>query len=629
MCGIAGSFSIGQGAAPDPGRIERLTDRLAHRGPDGTGMFTSPSGRAVLGHRRLSVIDLALGQQPMVSEDRHHAIVFNGEIYNYKELRAALEAQGERFRTASDTEVLLRLLQREGERCLERLRGMFAFVYWNDHTGRAIMARDRMGKKPLFYTRREGTLSFASSLSALRSVVPGAWTIDLAVIDAYMSLGYVPAPGTVYEDVFKLEAGTFAVCEGSAMKVERYWDLGGHEAFEGSFDEALEQLDLLVTDAVRLRLRSDVPLGVFLSGGIDSSLVTAVAQRVSPQPVQTFSIAFDHEAFDESRHAAAVAQHLGTDHRRFSVHADVLDMLPQLAWHYGEPFADSSAIPTWILSQHTRAHVTVALGGDGGDEGFSGYNWYRTAARLSRLADRVPAGVATTLSGAATRVAAGFRHQGLARAGRAFDMIGIRPDSRRFAALRSFVNEREAELLYGSPLLAARSRGHEHVLGRISSLYEATEGSALRRMRVVDIATYLADCLLPKVDVASMAHGLEVRAPLLDQEIIRFALSLPDEYLESERGGKHILRSLLDRYVPPALFNRPKQGFSLPLAPWFRGELRPRLEALCAGGPLLDQGWFRREGLQRILEEHDRGARDHSQRFFSLLMLDMWLQVAP
>ena len=288
---------------------------------------------------------------------------------------------------------------------------------------------------------------------------------------------------------------------------------------------------------------------------------------------------------------------------------------------------DSSAIPTWILSQHTRQHVTVALGGDGGDEGFSGYNWYRTAARLSRLAAYVPPGLASALSRAVTELGSGLRNETLARAGRAFDMIGIRPDARRFAALRSFVNEREARMLYGGLLQEARRAGHDHVLERLTARYETAEGSALRRMRVVDLSTYLADCLLPKVDVASMAHGLEARAPLLDQEVIRFGLSLPDEYVQSPRGGKHILRCLLDRYVPASFFDRPKQGFSLPLAPWFRGGLRPRIEALCSQGALLDTGWFRREGLRTILHEHDVGARDHSQRFFSLLMLEAWLQV--
>jgi asparagine synthase (glutamine-hydrolysing) len=626
MCGIAGVISTDVRARPDRAQVSRLTDRLAHRGPDGTGLHTVPSGRAILGHRRLSVIDLALGGQPMVSAEGQCAIVFNGEIYNYRELRDQLTGAGESFRTQSDTEVLLRLLQREGEACLQRLRGMFAFVYWDDRTGRAIMARDRLGKKPLYYLHRDGVLAFASALSALRETLPGSWQPDLTMIDAYMSLGYVPAPHTVYEDVFKLEAGTYAVVERGTLRVQHYWDAADGVPFEGRFSEALERLDALLVDAVRLRLRSDVPLGVFLSGGVDSSLVAACAQRAAPEAVETFSIAFDHDKFDESAYAEGVARHLGTEHHRFAVHANVLELLPLLAKHYGEPFADSSAIPTYMLAQYARPFVTVALGGDGGDEAFSGYNWYRRAARLSRMAARVPAGVAKTLSGAVTGVGKGLGRESLARAGRAFDMIGIRPDSRRFAALRSFVNDREAALLYDASLLAARRATGEHVLDRLSELYQRTGGSALRRMRVVDIKTYLADCLLPKVDVATMAHGLEARAPLLDHEVVQFGLSLPDDFLHSTRGGKHILRCLLDRYVPPQYFDRPKQGFSLPLAPWFRGELRPRLEALITSGSLMDRGWFRREGLRQLFWEHDRGARDHSQRFFSLLMLDTWLQ---
>lgn len=628
MCGISGAFSADGVTLPDESLIERLTDCLAHRGPDGSGVHVMPGGKAVLGHRRLSVIDLALGAQPMLSPHSSCGIVFNGEIYNYKELRVELESSGVRFRTQSDTEVLLHLLEREGEACLGRLRGMFAFAFWDGSKERAILARDRLGKKPLYYVQRSGTLTFASALSALRKVVPGSWIPNPAAVDAYMSLGYVPAPQTVYEGVYKLEAGTYAVLEKGRLDIARFWSLNSHTPFSGTYDEATDRLGELLEDAVRIRLRSDVPLGVFLSGGIDSSLVTAIAQRLNSEPIDTFSIAFDHEEFDESSYAADVARHLGTRHHRFAVHADVLSLLPRLAHHYGEPFADSSAIPTYILSEHTRKHVTVALGGDGGDEAFAGYNWYRTATRLAQIADRVPAGVANVISSVAAPLGAGLRLEVLARAGRAFDMIGIRDDSRRFAGLRSFVNEKEAAYLYGAVLGEARKAAHEHVLSRLSRLFEQAEGSPLRRMRVVDISTYLADCLLPKVDVASMAHSLEARAPLLDHGIVEFGLSLPDEYLISPDSGKRILRSLLDRYFPRGFFERPKQGFSLPLAPWFRGELRPRVNELAKSERLLDSGWFRRDGIKRVLDEHERGARDHSQRIFSLLMLEAWLEVS-
>lgn len=628
MCGIAGAFTLDGSTLPDKSLVARLTDCLAHRGPDGTGVHVMSEGKAVLGHRRLSVIDLELGAQPMLSEDGSYGIVFNGEIYNYRELRDELESAGVHFRTKSDTEVLLCLLRRDGETCLSRLRGMFAFAFWDGVNERAIIARDRLGKKPLYYMQRRGLLTFASALSALRDATPGPWIPDARAIDAYMSLGYIPAPDTVYEGVYKLEAGTYGILERGTLHTTSFWNINAHTPFDGTFDEALDRLNELLEEAVRLRLRSDVPLGVFLSGGIDSSLVSAVAQKLNNSPIDTFSIAFDHEEFDESEHAAEVAKLVGTNHHRFTVHADVLSLLPKLAHHYGEPFADSSAIPTYILSEHTRKHVTVALGGDGGDEVFAGYNWYRTATRLAQLADRVPAGVANALSSVASPLGAGLRLESLARAGRAFDMIGIRPDSRRFAGLRSFVNEKETSYLYGHSLVTARASAHEQVLSRLTRLFEQAEGSPLRRMRVVDISTYLADCLLPKVDVASMAHSLEARAPLLDHSLVEFGLALPDDYLIYPQGGKRILRSLLDRYFPKAFFDRPKQGFSLPLSPWFRGELRSRVQNLTKSARLLDSGWFRRDGIKRIVDEHDRGARDHSQRIFALLMLECWLEAS-
>jgi asparagine synthase (glutamine-hydrolysing) len=625
MCGIGGAVALRDDARPDRERVRALSAAIVHRGPDGEGLYESPDGRALLAHRRLSIIDLATGQQPMCSPDGRLVTVFNGEIYNYRELRDALLRDGAAFRTQSDTEVLLHRFARDGESCLHALRGMFAFALWDAARRRLVLARDRLGKKPLYYVVEDGCLYFASALNALRQSTSHPWTVDERALEAYLALGYIPAPRTIYREVRKLEAGTYLVVQDGKMREARYWDLSDDPApFSGGFDDAVERLDDLLRTAVSIRLRSDVPLGVFLSGGIDSSLVTAIACRVGEGEIRTFSIGFDHDDFDESPFAARVAAHLGTRHRAFRVQPDVLGLLPSLVAHYGEPFADSSAIPTWILAQHTRREVTVALGGDGGDEGFAGYLWYRTAARLETFARLLPAPV-----NAAMAVAAGGGERGgprLARVGRALAMTARRPAAARFAALRSFVNDAEARLLYAPPLLEARADQRTAPVPQLERLYARCQGTALRRMRYVDIRTYLADCLLTKVDVATMAHGLEARAPLLDHEVITFALSLRDEHLMDGWGGKRPLRALLARYVPRALFERRKQGFTLPLAPWFAGPLRSRLDAMASSPALRDSGWLRPEGITRLIEQHARGERDNSQRLFSLLMLDEWLR---
>jgi asparagine synthase (glutamine-hydrolysing) len=629
MCGIAGGVALRADARPDPERVAAMSCRVAHRGPDGEGVWRSPSGRACLAHRRLSVIDLATGQQPMVAEDDSLGLVFNGEIYNYRELRADLAAEGVAFRTQSDTEVLLHLVARSGAEAVEPLRGMFAFAAWDERAGRLTLARDRVGKKPLYYVVEGGCLYFASSLKALRETVGRGWPLDVGALDAYLTLGYVPAPMTIYDGVSKLEAGTVLTADAAGVRTRRYWSLASEdEPFAGTFEEAVDRTDEILQEAVALRLRSDVPLGVFLSGGIDSSLVAAVAARRSTTAVSTFSIGMDVAAFDESSYAAEVARQLGTEHHLFRARPDLLATLPEMVWHFGEPFADSSALPTWLLAQHTRKHVTVALGGDGGDEAFAGYNWYRTAARLRRVTRAVPApafAVASRTLDATLRT----RMSGSARAGqlrRALAMLGVEPGARRFAALRSFIGPAEAATLYAGPLPAARREAAEGAAGLLVERYRECEGRDLRRMRYVDITTYLADGLLPKVDVATMAHGLEARAPLLDQELVRFGLTLPDEYLVGAAGGKLVLRALLARYLPPALFERPKQGFSIPLKSWFAGEVYGAVAALATSERLVGTGWFRSEGIDQLVREHAGGLRDHSQRLFGLLVLDEWLK---
>lgn len=628
MCGIAGAVALTTDARPDPRRVAAMSCLIAHRGPDGEGLWRSPSGRACLAHRRLSIIDLATGQQPMVSDDGATGLVFNGEIYNYKELRRDLESRGARFHTESDTEVLLRLVEELGAGSVQPLRGMFAFAAWDDRAGRLTMVRDRVGKKPLYYTADDGCLYFASSLRSLEESSPQRWEVDPAAVDAFLTLGYVPAPGTIYQGIAKLEAGMVLEADADGIRQRRYWDFApAADPFDGSYDDAVDRLGELLDSAVALRLRSDVPLGVFLSGGIDSSLIAAVAARQSTVQISTFSIGFDVEGFDESVYAQQVADRLGTNHRLFRARPDLLATLPEMVLHYGEPFADSSALPTWLLAQHTRPHVTVALGGDGGDEGFAGYEWYRTAARLARVTRAVPerafALASSTVGGLLGTAFAGSRRAGQAR--RRMAILGAPDAAHRFAELRTFVSAADARSLYAGDLAEARRNG-PGASQLLAALYQRAGGSELRRMRYVDIASYLADCLLPKVDVATMAHGVEARAPLLDQEVLAFALSLPDEYVMGASGGKRILRTLLGRYLPRELFERPKQGFSVPLKSWFLTEARGTVAALADSERLVGSGWFRADGIRTLVSEHMAGLRDNSDRLYSLLVLDEWLK---
>lgn len=624
MCGIAGAVQfIGHGT-PDLERVTRMTARLAHRGPDAHGYWCSSDQRASLGHRRLSVIDVAAGTQPMTDESGRFALTFNGEIYNYVELREQLVAEGVRFNTASDTEVLLRLLMRDWDLALERLTGMFAFAVWDSERKQLLLARDRIGEKPLYFTVAGGSLYFASTFDALYATASDKPRLDLAGLDDFLTLGYVPAPRTISAGISKLPAGTLLLAGQNGTEQRRYWKIDGEPGpFTGTYGQAVDTLDEMLRKAVRIRLRSDVPLGVFLSGGVDSSLVAAMAAREAAPQILTFSMGFSEARYDETRAAAAVAAHIGSEHRAFQTRFDILDLLPDIVRHYGEPFGDSSSLPVWMLAQHTRRHVTVAVGGDGGDEGFGGYNWYRTAARLRRFRRFVPRTAGVMGVDAAGRVR--HRSQRLARIHRGLTLV-MAGDAERFAALRSFIGPAEAATLYTGDLAEQRLDERRRSGDRLASIFGSSNGSHLHRMRVVDIETYLADCLLPKVDVATMAHGLEARAPLLDPDVLRFALSLPDEWLVNGDGGKRILKDVLFRYVPPQLFDRPKQGFSVPLDEWFRHELKARVEALAHSEPLGDLQLLKSEGITSLLAEHTAGHRNHSQRIYNLLVLEEWLR---
>src|SRR3989449_1031442 len=622
MCGIAGASALQDGAWVDRERLCAMAGLMGHRGPDGEGFWADPRGRVAFAHRRLSIIDIAGGRQPMCSDDGRIALVFNGEIYNYRELRRTLQDQGVWFHTVSDTEVLLRLYERCGSEAVHYLRGMFAFAVWDGTRDELVLARDRVGKKPLYYTLDDDGCYFASTLGALRGTDPKDRRVNLSALDAFLTLGYVPAPQSIWDGINKLPAGTMlrVSSSGGGSRSLRYWALEhALKPFAGRFAEAVDQLEDLLTTSIRLRLRSDVPLGLFLSGGIDSSLVTAIAARHCRGDVMTFSLGFAEAAFDESGYAERVAQHLGTRHRTFTGRPEMLDILPALVRHFGEPFGDDAALAVWMLARETRKYVTVVLTGDGGDEGFGGYDSYRTARRLKRLRSVAPM--------MALRLGAAVRSQRpwAKRIQRAVRTLAL-DEPERFAALRTFVGADEVQTLYAGDLLRERRDSGNAVRAWLAQLYRSGNGTALRRMRLVDLSTSNADCLMPKVDVATMAHGLEARAPLLDQEVLEFALGLPDQWLVDGNGGKPLLKALLQRFVPPNLFQRPKHGFSVPLQVWFgSGPTSAWADELAESQSLRDCGWLNPAGIRVMAREHRDGVRDHSQRLYNLVVLREWL----
>jgi asparagine synthase (glutamine-hydrolysing) len=612
MCGIAGIVNL-DGRPVARAELAGMTDALAHRGPDGDGLRLD--GAVGLGHRRLAIIDLTGGAQPMVNEDGRVWVTFNGEIYNYRELQPELEARGHRFRSSCDTEVIVHAYEEWGPRCVERFRGMFAFAVHDSRSGDVFVARDRLGMKPVVYFLEPGRVAFASELQSLETLPGLELRVNPAALDAYLHLGYVPAPATVYHNVFKLPPGhTMTIGRAGVQPPQQYWDV----TFEPdkSLDEAewLERLDAALREAVRVRLRSDVPFGAFLSGGVDSSLVVAYMAELLPEPVRTFSIGFEEADHSELDYARIAAKRCRTDHHEEVLRPDALEILPDLVRHYGEPFGDSSAIPTYYVSRLARRHVKMVLSGDGGDENFAGYFQHLLASGYRRPGRR---GVKATVKEA---VIGGARSLGL--------MPRLTPLD-RWGEIVSLVPTRERRRLLkeGVPVspLAAELR------------------PSYRRDRTLDLCSwfqyfdlknYLPYDILTKVDIATMFHGLEARVPLLDHHVVELAARVPTRFKVRRNGdnrfeGKHILKRLAERFYDPAFINRPKKGFAIPLKQWLGahspGELRDRL---------FDSGGRLAELLRRpALEEAASWARQehplYSTRLWLLLFLAEWFRQHP
>ncbi len=619
MCGIAGTVHFDAREPVDRERLVAMTSALVHRGPDAAGYYEGES--VGLGHRRLSIIDLATGDQPLANEDRTVWVVFNGEIYNFPEIRTELEQAGHRFRTHTDTEVIVHGYEEWGDEVVQRFRGMFAFALWDAPRRRLLLVRDRVGIKPLYYSVTPRGVTFGSELKALLEDPDVRREWDPEALDAYLTLQYVPSPRTIYRDVAKLPPGHRLVVEHGRVAVEKYWDLeftgDGDPSREGEY---LDRLDALLTEAVRMRLLSDVPLGAFLSGGIDSSAVVAAMVRTCTGRVLTTSVGFDAHGFDELEYARTVATHLGTEAHERVVQPDVADLLPRLVWHLDEPFADSSAVPTYYVSAAARERVTVALSGDGGDELWAGYARHRVeqaeqrARRwLGSAGGRVAGGIGARLP-LAIKGMRSVRHLALTPA-----------DACASKHAYGLFESDTRESLY-TPAFAEAVR-HSDPFAGFRVAYDACRSpDPLDRALYVDVKTYMVDDILTKVDRMSMAVSLEARVPLLDHKLLEFAATVPTALKLKNGRTKHLLRRWLERRIPREIVERPKHGFDAPVGEWLRGPLAPMVDDLLLGARFRGRGVFDASAVGRMWREHRTGARDHRHRLWSLLMLELWFR---
>ncbi|MGQ9605380.1 MAG: asparagine synthase (glutamine-hydrolyzing) [Thermogutta sp.] len=631
MCGIAGAVWTDSRLALDAPTLRRMADALRHRGPDDEGCLlrtlpptaTAPETSAGLVHRRLSIIDLAGGRQPMSNEDGSIHIVFNGEIYNFRALRERLQEQGHRFRTQSDTEVLLHLYEQEGDRFLELVNGMFAFALWDEPRRRLILARDRLGEKPLVYRLEPGRLVFASELKALLAVPGMGNELDPASVDAYLVYQYVPHPRTIYRGICKLPPAHMAVYEHGALRIRPYWTPDfNHEISPREAEDAREQLRTLLSDSVRIRLESEVPLGAFLSGGIDSTIIVGLMQRFSSSPVKTFSIGFPIAEYDETDYARTAAQAFGTEHHEFRVEPDAVQILDRLIWHYDEPFADSSAIPTWYVSRETRSRVTVALTGDGGDELFAGYPRY-WAMSIGRGFDALPPSLRRLLASPWWRALPHRRQKSFwGRVRRFAESLRLSPQRRYLDWIAIFNWARRAELY--SAQFHESLGGYDPAEFLEESYARSSRRDIITATTLADLTTYLPCDLMVKVDIASMAHSLETRPPFLDHRVVELAASLPMGAKLRGRKGKRILLQAFSDLIPPSILRRGKMGFGVPLDHWFRGPLSQPTWNVLLDERTLRRGWFRPEAVRRLLEEHQAGTWNHSHRIWALLFFELW-----
>jgi asparagine synthase (glutamine-hydrolysing) len=616
VCGIAGAVGS-PGDVIDPADVHRMCQTIVHRGPDDEGIYAH--GAVGLGMRRLSIIDLAGGKQPIHNEDKTVWVVFNGEIYNFPELRRELEGRGHQFYTHSDTEVIVHLYEEMGADCVKKLRGMFAIALYDMKRQSLLLARDRLGKKPLHYALHDGRLLFGSEIKAILAVAPELAEVNPEGILQYFYFGYIPDPLTAFQKINKLPPGHLLEYSAGRVTIRQYWDVpafGTND--EASEEECLEELERRLAEAVRIRLMSDVPLGALLSGGVDSSIVVALMVRASTSQVKTFSIGFGHRDFDESGYARIVAERFGTDHHDLVVEPNITETLNFLSHMMEEPFGDSSMIPTYYVSKLARQHVTVALSGDGGDELFAGYDRYIVNLRRGRY-------VIPPWMGQLYRERVYPRLSQHVR-GRKFAWNISLPQRERYLDSLSFLPALHRERNLFTDDFVATARQSANPLRQFEDYYDgAPAGDALSRLLYLDMKTYLTADILAKVDRMSMATSLEMRCPLLDHELVEWVAALPVKYKFQSGTRKYLLKKLAVRLgIPSVLLDRPKQGFSLPLVHWMRDGLKDGLLGILTEPRTLQRGYFNPSAILGLLDEHFRGYRNHSGAMWLLLVFELW-----
>lgn len=624
MCGICGIVDSA-GRAVDGVTLRRLSAAVIHRGPDDEGYFEQTG--VGLASRRLAIIDVAGGDQPIYNEDRSVAIVYNGESYNYPELRAQLDKKGHQFRTNTDTECVVHLYEDHGDDCVQFLRGLFAFAVWDENRQRLLIARDRLGKKPIYYTVMDGKLYFASELKPLLSVLPRQPEIDHQAIDDYLSLQYIPEPHTAYQAVYKLPAAHRLIWESGELKIERYWDFNYEPKHAASEEELIEELRIIASDAVRMRLISEVPLGAHLSGGIDSSIVVALMARTGTGPVKTFSVGFEETNFSELPYARAVAERYATDHHEFKLtFGDIPSTLDILLQHFGEPFADPSALPLYHLSKLTRQYVTVALNGDGGDESFAGYQRYWLdgyADNYLRLPSLVTRNLVPALAGVLPDRGDGPVGSSIGNGIKRLPQLADVDSRASLLRWGSYFSARQKADLW-QPQMAALLDLRRAETDMANIYAGAPAQTRLDRTLYTDIKSYLAGDLLVKADRMTMANSLEGRSPFLDHVLVEWAARLPVHYKLKGRRGKVLLRKAFVHLLPSAVMTHGKQGFGIPVSAWLRGPLETwTRETLLAPDRVLAK-WFQRDEMMKLIAEHQAGKQDHGKRLWALACLALW-----